>query len=189
MLLSPGANVTSCTFSIWAPSFIVTVGGLRQLGVSGGELLSWRRMTKWVFLHTTPVQLRELSEGLLSCISSSSKDGPAAEEGGPADRLPWQNSTVPAFFCLWAPLDLPLVPPRSRSKWMLAASCCMCTEMGIKQRRVSSTCRSAPECTEAVAGRNCSLVSWVKTSILRVTLWAAAGKKIQSKYVINIIIE
>lgn len=173
MLLFPGSNVTSCTFSICAPSFMATVGGLTQLGVSGGELLSWRRMTRWVFLHTTPVELRELSEGLLSWISSSSKEGPAAEEeGGPADELPWLNSTVPGFVCLWAPLDLPLIPPRSRSKWMLAASCCMRTDTGIKHRRVSSTCKTAPECTEAVAGRNCSRVSWEKTPMLRVTLWA-----------------
>lgn len=46
MLLFPGSNVTSCTFSICAPSFTVTAGGLKQLGVSGGELLSWRRMTR-----------------------------------------------------------------------------------------------------------------------------------------------
>lgn len=173
MLLFPGSNVTSCTFSICAPSCMVTAGGLTQLGVSGSEMLSWRRMTRWVFLHTTPVELSELSEGLLSWISSSSKGGPAAEEeGGPADELPWWNSTVPGFVCLWFPLDLPLVPPRSRSKWMLAASCCMCTATGIKHRRVSSTCRTAPECTEAVAGRNCSRVSWEKTPMLRVTLWA-----------------
>lgn len=172
MVLSPGSNVTSCTFSICAPSFSVTAGGLTQLDAAIGELLSWRRMTRWVFLHTTPAELRELSDGLLSCISSSSKGGPAAEEGGPADELKWWNSTVPGFVSLWAPLDLPLVPPRSRSKWMLAASCCMRTEMGIRHRRVSSTCMTAPECTEAVAGRNCSFVSWLKTSILSVTLWA-----------------
>lgn len=173
MLLFPGSSVTSCTFSIRAPSFTATVGGLTQLGVSGGVLLSWRRMTRWVFLHTTPAELRELSEGLLSWISSSSKEGPAVEVGGPADELAWRNSTVPGFVCLWAPLDLPLVPPRSRSKWMLAASCCMRTDTGIKHCRVSSTCRTAPECTEAEAGRNCSRVSWVKTPMLRVTFWAA----------------
>jgi len=173
MLLFPGFKVTSCTFSICAPSFMPTVGGLTQLGVSGGELLSRRRISRWVFLHTTPVELRELSEGLLSWISSSSNEGPAdAVEWRPADELPWLNSTVTGFVCLWAPLDLIWVPPRSMSKWMLAASCCMCTETGIKHLSVSSTCRMAPECTEAVAGWNCSRVSWAKTLMPRVTLWA-----------------
>lgn len=39
-LLLPGCNVTSRTLSMWPPSFKVTAGGLTQLGVSGGELLS-----------------------------------------------------------------------------------------------------------------------------------------------------
>lgn len=178
MLLFPGSNVTSCTFNICAPSFMVTVGGLTQLGVSGGELLSWRRMIRWVFLHTTPAELRELSDGLLSWISSSSRAGPPAEqddeaEGGPADELIWLKSTVPGLVCLWAPLHLPC----SRSKWMLAASCCMCTDTGIRHRRVSSTCRTAPECTEAVAGRNWSRVSWENTPMLRLTLLAVDREK------------
>lgn len=177
MLLFPGSNVTSCTFSIWAPSLIPTVGGLIQLGVSGGELLSWRRMSRWVFLHITPVELRELSEGLLSWISSSSNEGPApAEDGGPADELLCLNTTVPGCVRLWAPFDLPWVPPWSTSKWMLATSCWMRTDTGIKHRRVSSTCRTAPECTEAAAGWNFNCVSCANTPMLRVTLWAESKK-------------
>lgn len=177
MLLFPGSSVISCTFSICAPSFMATAGGLTQLGASDGDLLSWRRMSRWVFLQTTPVKMRELSEGLLSWISSSSNAGPGVtEEGRPADEFVWLNSTIPWFVCLWALLDLPWVPPWSTSKWILAANCCMRTEMGIKHFRVSSTCRTAPECTEAVSGRNCSRTSWAKTFMLRVTLWAK-GKK------------
>lgn len=178
MLLFPGSKVTFCTFSICPPSFMATAGGLTQLDVSGGEPFSRRRMIRWVFLHTTPMELRELSEGLLSWISSISSVGPAAaEEGGPADELPCLNSIVPWFEFLSVPLDLPWVPPWSMSKWMLAASCWMRTETGIRHLRVSSTCSTAPECTEAAAGLNCSRVSWAKTFMLRVTLWAAKDGK------------
>lgn len=172
MLLLPGCNVTSFTCNICAPSFIVRVAGLRMLGVFCGELLSWWRITKWVFLQTTPVELRELSVGLLSWISSSSKEIWGAMEGGPADELRWWKSTVPAPVCLWAALDLPLVPSCSGAKWMLTASCCMHTGIGIKHCRTSSTCRAAPQCTEAVAGWKFILERWVKLSMLRVTLLA-----------------
>ncbi|TNN45296.1 hypothetical protein EYF80_044526 [Liparis tanakae] len=143
------------TAYICPPSFtVVTGGGATQAGVSGGEPPpppSWRRMTKCVFLHTTPVELRELSVGLRSWISSSSSGGPAAEDedaaAGPAAVAAWAwlNSTVPGLACLDAPLERPLVPARSRSKWMLTASCWRRTDTGIRQRRVSSACRTAPE--------------------------------------------
>lgn len=178
MLLFPGARVTSCTFSICAPSFIVTVGGLTQFSVSGREVPSWWCRSRWVFLQTTPVELRELSEGLLSWTSSSSNEGPgAAEQGRPAKESPILNSITPGLVRLWALLVLPWVPPWSTSKWMLAASCCMWTEIGIMHLRVSSTFRAAPECTDAHAGWNCSCVSWAKTLILRVALWAGKQEK------------
>lgn len=159
---------------------MATVGGLTQLGVFGGELLLWRRSSRWVFLHTTPVELRELSVGLLSWISSSSNKGPAEEEedGGPAEST-WLNSTVAGFFCLWFALDLPWVPPWSTSKWMLAATCCIRTETGMKHLSVSSTFRIAPECTEAVAGWNWRRVSWANTPMLRVTCGAVMKRKTQ----------